>query len=143
MTPALDGLPLTYVEKMEEINYHDRYFAPVTTSDNGEASNHTVFHYRQDGSIVWATYQGGAIRFGSLIAQVGADGGLEMRYQHINASGEFMHGKCRSRPEVLGDGRLRLHERWEWLSGDRSKGESVVEEIADYSEAKPEAKGAI
>lgn len=128
---------------MEAINYHDRYFAPVTTSDNGEAGNETVFHYRQDGSIVWATYKGGAIRFGSLIAQVCAEGSLEMRYQHINDVGEFRHGRCRSRPEVLEDGRLRLHERWEWLSGDGSKGESVIEEIAGCREAEPEAKGAI
>ena len=131
-----------YAEKMEDINYHDRYFAPLATSDNGEAGNDTIFHYRQDGSIVWATYQGGAIRFGSLIARVGAGGSLDMLYQHINADGEFMHGKCRSRPEVLEDGRLRLHERWEWLSGDRSKGESVIEEIANRSEAEPEAKDA-
>jgi hypothetical protein len=132
-----------YVKKMGGINYHDRYFAPIATSDNGEASKDTVFHYRQDGSIVWATYQGGPIRFGSLIARVDADGSLEMRYQHINASGEFLHGKCRSWPEVLEDGRLRLYERWEWLSGDGSKGESVIEEIANRSGATPEAKGAI
>lgn len=128
---------------MEEINYHDRHFAPITTSGNGEAGSDTVFHYRQDGAIVWATYEGGTIRFGSLIAQVCTDGSLEMRYQHINAAGEFMHGRCRSRPEVLGDGRLRLYERWEWLSGDGSKGESVVEEIANCGESKPVAEGAI
>jgi hypothetical protein len=128
---------------MGEINYHDRYFAPVTTSGNGEAGEGTLFHYRQDGPIVWATYRGGAIRLGSLIAQVGADGSLEMRYQHINVSGEFMYGKCQSRPEVLRDGRLRLHERWEWLSGDRSTGESVIEEVGSDGKAGLEAKGAI
>ena len=132
-----------YVEKMGEINYNDRYFAPITTSDNGEAGGDTVFHYRQDGSIVWATYQGGSIRFGSLIAQVGADGSLDMRYQHINARGEFMHGRCRSRPEVLEDGRLRLHERWQWLGGDGGRGESVIEEIPDRSGVGLEAKGGI
>jgi hypothetical protein len=128
---------------MGDINYHNRYFAPVATSDNGEVGDGTIFHYRQDGAIVWATYQGGAIRFGSLIAQVGADGSLDMRYQHINLGGKFVGGKCRSRPEVLEDGRLRLHERWEWLSGATGEGESVIEEIVNRSEVKPEAKGSI
>jgi len=40
-----------------------------------------------------------------------------------------MTGKCYSTPEVLVDGRIRLHEMWEWTSGDYSKGQSIVEEI--------------
>jgi hypothetical protein len=52
-----------------------------------------------------------------------------MRYQHVNARGELMTGQCRSTPEVLPDGRLRLRESWQWTSGDGTSGESVVEEI--------------
>jgi hypothetical protein len=40
-----------------------------------------------------------------------------------------MTGICRSTPEILPDGRIRLHEKWQWTSGDRSSGESIVEEI--------------
>jgi hypothetical protein len=79
--------------------------------------------------IVWAEYAGGLIVKGSLIATVQADGVLDARYQHVNTSGELMTGQCRSTPEVLPDGRLRLHERWQWTSGDRSEGRSVVEEV--------------
>ena len=31
--------------------------------------------------------------------------------------------------ELLPDGRIRLHEKWQWTSGDLSSGESVIEEI--------------
>jgi hypothetical protein len=47
--------------------------------------------------------------------------------------GEFMAGECHSTPEVLPDGRIRLHERWQWTTGDRSRGESVIEEVRSGS----------
>ncbi|SDL31276.1 hypothetical protein SAMN05421823_105172 [Catalinimonas alkaloidigena] len=114
---------------MSSINYHNRRFRSVSNSDNGEVSSDTLFEYQQEGSLVWATYQGGGIRFGTLIASVDAAGNLDMRYQHMNTAGELMTGVCQSRPEWLPDGRLRLHERWRWTSGDASEGESMIEEV--------------
>jgi hypothetical protein len=113
------------------INYDGRRFVPVLNSDNGEVSADTVFHYRQRGDVVWATYTGGQTAFGTLVASVDAAGCLDMRYAHVNAEGELMTGECRSTPELLPDGRLRLHEKWRWTSGDRSEGESTLEEIAE------------
>ena len=69
------------------------------------------------------------MRLGTLVATVDAAGGLDMRYAHVNAAGVLMTGTCRSTPDVLADGRLRLHERWRWTSGDRTAGTSVVEEV--------------
>lgn len=40
-----------------------------------------------------------------------------------------MTGICRSTPEILEDGRIRLHEEWIWTSGDQSSGKSIIEEI--------------
>ncbi|MGH9944058.1 MAG: n-acetylglutamate synthase [Pyrinomonadaceae bacterium] len=115
---------------MPDINYHDRHFAPVNNSESGEVSGATRFHYRQRGEhLVWATYEGGEILFGTLVANVIEGGALDMRYQHVNRRGELMTGRCRSTPEVLADGRLRLHESWQWTCGDQSAGTSVLEEI--------------
>jgi len=116
---------------MSSINYDGRRFVSVSNSGNGEVDSATVFHYHQEGRLVWATYRGGAIRFGTLIAKVDENDCLDMRYQHCNGAGELMTGKCRSTPEVLSDGRLRLCEIWQWTSGDFSHGESVIEEIRD------------
>jgi len=111
------------------INYDNRYFKSVSNSETGEVNQETVFHYRQVGGSIWATYKGGQIELGTLVAQVQPDGSLELRYSHINSQGELMTGKCKSNPEILPDGRIRLHENWEWTSGDFSKGHSVVEEF--------------
>ena len=114
---------------MNKIDYNDRFFSPVANTDNGEVGSSTVFHYRQRGDIVWATYEGGEISFGTLIATVDEEGCLDMRYSHVNREGRLMTGLCRSAPELLPDGRLRLRERWQWTSGDCSNGESIVEEV--------------
>jgi len=113
---------------MPPISYDGRQFRSVPNTANGDVSDATRFEYRQRGDVVWATYEGGGVRLGTLVASVGDDGSLDMRYAHVNASGELMTGECRSTPEVLSDGRLRLHERWRWTSGDGSAGTSVIEE---------------
>lgn len=101
----------------------------MRNSDTGDVSEETRFHYHQDGDLVWATYEGGSVRFGSLVAKADPSGRLEMRYQHLTTDGTLKTGECRSVPEVLPDGRVRLHETWQWTSGGRERGESVVEEV--------------
>lgn len=114
---------------MIKIDYDNRRFSSVENSQSGEVSDETVFHYHQKDGFVWAEYSGGAIVLGNLIAKRAPDSSLEMRYQHLNKSGELMTGKCFSTPEILPDGRVRLYEKWQWTSGDFSEGESIIEEI--------------
>lgn len=109
--------------------YHNKIFRGISNTANGEVGTATEFHYRQRGDVLWATYSGGGIRWGTMTGLVGADGCLSFAYQHVNENGEIMTGRCLSRPEVLPDGRIRLHESWRWTSGDGSSGESVVEEV--------------
>jgi hypothetical protein len=113
------------------ISYDRRRFRSVENSRGGEVGPETVFEYRQEGEVVRATYGGGGVRSGVLIAVADEDGRLDARYAHVNEAGELMSGECRTTPEVLSDGRLRLHEEWRWTSGDRSSGRSVVEEMGD------------
>tara|TARA_R110000782_G_scaffold65217_1_gene132791 strand:+ start:448 stop:783 length:336 start_codon:yes stop_codon:yes gene_type:complete len=111
------------------MNYNNKYFKPVQTSINGETTDETIFHYKQSGSIVTANYQGGEILKGHLLGIVDAGGQINMRYHQVNSKGELMTGTCLSTPEVLSNGKIRLHEEWQWTSGDCSKGKSIVEEI--------------
>lgn len=92
-------------------------------------NDETLFHYHQDGNIVWAEYEGGQILTGHLIANIIDDGKLDMRYHHVNADKKIMIGKCLSTPEKLVDGRLKFKERWEWLSGDKTSGYSEIIEV--------------
>ena len=110
------------------INYNNRIFKPVINSENGETSSETTFHYKQYGNILTAEYSGGKIVYGHLMGLVDESGHIDMRYHQINTAGELMTGICHSKPEILENGKIRLHETWQWTSGDMSKGESVIEE---------------
>jgi hypothetical protein len=111
--------------------YADRVLTSRSNTPNGEVSRLTTFNYTQSPAtphIVSATYAGGSIVQGNLIGTLSGDV-LKMVYHHVNDKGMVMTGRCTSTPEVLDDGRLRLHEEWEWTSGGVGKGESVVEEV--------------
>lgn len=112
------------------INFDNRTFRAVKNSENGDASEETIFEYQQAGDLVSATYSGGPVEFGHLIGLVEEDGVIDIRYHHLNTMGQMMTGVCRSTPEILEDGRIRLLESWQWTNGDLSSGESVLEEIA-------------
>lgn len=112
------------------MNYNEKKFRSFQTTENAEVSQETLFEYFQEGNIVRGIYSGGAIAQGQLLGIVDEKGCIDMRYQQVNMSGALMTGKCFSTPEILADGRIRLHEEWEWTSGDFSKGSSIVEELA-------------
>ena len=111
-----------------KINYDNKIFRTVENSQNGETTNETIFEYKQNGNILTSEYHGGGILKGHLIGLVDEEGNIEMRYHQINDKRQLMTGVCFSKPEILIDGKIRLHERWEWTSGDRSKGKSIIEE---------------
>jgi hypothetical protein len=111
------------------INYNNRNFKPVKSSENGEVSNDTIFQYKQEGNILTSVYSGGEIIKGHLIGIVDENGNIEMKYHQVNSKGELMTGICFSKPEILPNGKIRLFETWQWTSGDKSKGESILEEI--------------
>jgi hypothetical protein len=111
------------------MNYHNKTFRPVSNTENGETSAETIFHYKQNGNLLTSTYAGGKIVSGHLIGLVDEAGNINMRYHQVNSAGELMTGICNSKPEILTNGKICLHETWEWTSGDRSRGESVIEEI--------------
>lgn len=111
------------------MNYNNRIFRVVNNSENGDTSSETTFHYQQEGNILTSSYSGGNIVSGHLLGIVDVNGNIDMRYHHVNKDGEIMTGLCRSTPEILQDGRIRLHEEWKWTNGDQSSGKSTIEEI--------------
>ena len=112
------------------MNYDGLVFRPVSNTPNGEVSGETRFVYRQRDAVLEASYSGGGIRSGQMVGLVFDDGRLEFLYQHLTDDLDLRSGRCESQPEVLPDGRLRLHETWRWSNGDLSAGTSVVEEVA-------------
>ena len=110
------------------MNYDGRIFRSAGKT-SGDVNAHTTFHYHQAGDVVGATYHGGGVAFGTLIASALPYGQLDMRYQQVSATGAIKTGRCHSTPELLADGRLRLHEIRQWTEGGEGTGESQIEEV--------------
>ena len=108
------------------LSFDGRRFAPVGET-GGEVGAGTVFEFGQDGDLVWARYAGGGIRLGFLVGTLAGDV-LSFRYAQVGLTGETATGHSTDRVELLPDGRLRLHETWEWESRPGS-GTSTLEEI--------------
>lgn len=111
------------------MNYNNRIFKPVSNTANAETTEETVFVYKQNGYVLTSEYKGGQILKGHLIGIVDDMGNINMRYHQINIQGVLMTGICSSTPELMENGKVRLHEKWQWTSGDLSKGSSILEEV--------------
>ncbi len=110
-------------------NFNGKKFQSVSNTENGEVSSETIFNYHQDGDTIWADYSGGQIVRGHLIGTMLPTGNLDFMYHHINEEGIVMAGKCVSAPIPQPDGKLKISEKWQWLTGDKSTGESELIEI--------------
>lgn len=93
----------------------------------GEASGATQFEYHEEGGLVWARYEGGAVRLGFLVGTRQGDR-LDFRYSQLNEDGETSNGHCTTTVSTLQDGRLRLDEEWAWESR-AGAGTSAAEEV--------------
>ncbi len=111
------------------MNYNNKKFKVIEVSENGEVSETLIFDYKQVGNILSATYNDTNIIKGHLLGWVDTEGNITMSYHQINKEGVINTGKCTSKPEILSNGRIRLHETWQWTSGTRSKGQSILEEV--------------
>lgn len=110
------------------ICYDEKTFVPKINTENGEVDSQTQFSYHQDGTLLWADYSGGEIIKGNLLGSVSSNGELDFYYQHMNNQNQMRVGKCHSIPRILENGKIELHEQWQWLNGDCSEGSSVLEE---------------
>jgi hypothetical protein len=107
-----------------KINLNNKQFKALHNSKNGEVSNETIFTYHQKNDIIWATYEGGDIKFGTLSGSI-IGNQLKFNYQHQNKKGEFLTGKCETEILVI-DNQIQLHEKWQWTCRDFSSGESIL-----------------
>lgn len=108
------------------INYDGRRFHSTAHSPDSHAS---LALYHQNGDLVWAEFAGGNVRRGSLAGIRSPDGTLEFAYTMVLASGDVIAGRCVSTPELLDDGHLRLHEKWERYGAHAASGVSELEEV--------------
>ena len=111
------------------INLDKKVFKALSNSENGEVGDDTFFYYSQKDNIISAEYNGGEIVKGNLIGKQLEDGRFDFVYHHINTDGELKIGKYLSSAILLENSKIKLLEKWQWLSDDFSSGTSELIEI--------------
>jgi len=106
------------------IDYNGRRFRKLAAGDDVPAAQ-----YHQDGDLVWAEFAGGDVRRGSLAGVCAPDGTLDFAYCMVLTGGEVISGRSVNTPELLADGRIRMHEKWERYGPHASTGVSYLEEV--------------
>lgn len=109
------------------INYDGRRFRNTA----GPPTEAPVAAYHQEDELVWADFAGGDVRRGSLAGTCAPDGVLDFAYSMVLDGGRVVSGHSVNTPEVLPDGRIRLHERWERFGAHADSGTSCIEEIRE------------
>ena len=106
------------------MNLAGMVFRAVSNSKNGHLNSETEMRFTVDDGIVVATYSGGTIVVGHVLAKRTSATELEMLYHGATRDGVQSAGTAHATFSPGSDGRLHMYLNWQWLTGDRSKGQS-------------------
>ena len=106
------------------MNLAGKVFRAVSNSENGHLNSETEMRFTADNGVVEGTYSGGTIVAGHVLAKRTSATELEMLYQGATRDGVQSAGTAHATFSQDSEGRLRMHLNWQWLTGDRSKGQS-------------------
>ena len=100
---------------------------PTISDSCGVVSAETVLVFEQCGEVVSARYRGGDIVDGYLIGQLANDT-FQFRYVQADGNGNLDAGVSEGKFEQLADGRVRLVERFQWITRPGG-GTNIFDEI--------------
>lgn len=106
------------------IHYDGRRFRALGGGDG------TYAEYRQHGDLVWAEFEGGRVRRGTVTGTCDAAGVLRVAYTMVLESGEVIAGNSVNTPQWHG-GTLVLREVWERYGEHAATGVSFLEEVSE------------
>jgi len=104
------------------IDYDGRRFRALGGGDG------TCAEYNQRGDLVWAVFEGGHVRRGTITGTCDERGVLRLAYTMVLETGEVIAGHSTNTPQWLGD-TLVLREVWQRHGEHATTGVSYLEEI--------------
>lgn len=112
---------------MSHHNLHELRMKAIQTAETGEIGPDTEFEFTQEGSVVTASYRGGAVRVGFLVGKMLGDK-LEFRYCQLNHEGSLDSGLSNCDIKTAPSGKLRIYEHFSWESRGTT-GTNILEEL--------------
>ena len=99
-------------------------FKAVANSKNGSLNTETIMRFTSDDGLIIGSYSGGTIIAGHVLGKRISDSEIEMLYQGATGSGQVQAGKAHAQFRPKAEGRMSMYLDWQWLTGDRSSGQS-------------------
>jgi hypothetical protein len=99
-------------------------FRAVANSKNGNINAETIMRFTSDDPVIVGSYSGGTVVAGHVLAKRLDESEIEMLYQGATTDGQVQAGKARAQFRPNADGRMSMYLEWQWLTGDRSFGQS-------------------
>lgn len=115
---------------MATFNLNQKRFHPLSNSQLGTVNSNTIFDYTEYNGIVRATYHGGTILSGHILAQWQGDSCLKMLYHCLTIDQELKAGQATARLSRTKDGLIHMDLEWEWLGDNKGTGVSHYIEIS-------------
>ena len=100
----------------------------VDNSSEGKVNTDTLFQYSQKDQLIEATYMGGPIIKGYIIATLEADT-LSMLYQCLTIDNELKAGQALAKVILNKDEKLELHLDWKWIGSHKGTGTSIYVQV--------------
>lgn len=99
-------------------------FRAVANSKHGSINSETIMRFASDDGLIIGSYSGGTIVAGHIMAKRLAESEIEMLYQGATDAGQVQAGKAHATFRPNAEGRMSMYLEWQWLTGDRSSGQS-------------------
>jgi hypothetical protein len=99
-------------------------FRAVANSKNGSLNTDTIMRFTSDDGLVIGNYGGGTIVAGHVLGKRLGESEIEMLYQGATRDGNVQAGKAHARFRPNAAGQMSMYLEWQWLTGDRSTGQS-------------------
>jgi hypothetical protein len=113
--------------EVELLSLNGRSFRVVSASAGSVVSSATILTLTETGPYVCGRYSGGSVVEGFLIG-VRSGSKLQFRYLQGDRAGTIDYGVSEAEIEAGQSGKLRIIERYRWLSRDGS-GTNVFDEV--------------
>lgn len=104
-------------------------FRAISNSKNGTISSETIMSFSSGDVVVPGEYSGGSIKLGNVIAKQVSENEFEMLYQAVTVNNEIQAGSAKASFDASPNGKLKMYLKWQWLTGELSKGTSEWEEV--------------
>ncbi len=106
------------------MNLKGKRFRAQSNSTGGTVNTDTEMHFTEDGDVILGTYRGGSILQGQVMGRWTGEMRMEMCYHCLTRSDAIQAGRAKASFDRTSDGRLAMALNWQWLTGDRTKGQS-------------------